>query len=87
MNDKLDNEMYVIENQLNGVSDPEKLKLPWIIKEEPGECWTNLNGKMITWDSSGRMLDMYGFLVDNKGNQITDADGNFIKASDQESSK
>jgi len=76
----MENEIKIIENPLSGIDDPEKLKLPWTIKEEPGECWFNMAGvaggkNVLAHYVNGKLVDAYGFFLDEKGNQIPEADG------------
>lgn len=62
--------------------DPKRLKLGWTVTELPGKCFGNWDGKVVTWDEWGRAMDLYGFLVDEKAEQIKDKDGNFMLSKD-----
>jgi hypothetical protein len=78
----LDNEMYVIENPLQGETDPDKLRLSWQTFEEPGEAWFNLNNTWARMDERGRIVDANGFMLDSVGKQMKDKDDNFMLSKD-----
>ncbi len=62
--------------------EPKKLKLDWVIVEEQAQVWMVVNGTWVTLDKYDRYIDSNGFLLDNKGKQMKDADDNFMLAKD-----